>query len=296
MTGRVGLLENTGQRVTPRSAKVTLALEVTDAQFFSIARFSAAVSIVLMVVVACFFAFAAWRHAHDGTPSPEVLASALTLFSVIQAGRVEAPDRSTLRGKLTGPGNWLIIASILPTVVLAVALAFGITGWAAVSWAGTTIVVQGLFMVAMWRGPLSAMGGQGHPPHRVLRTTPTPAHVKTAALHANWWRSTTATALVVGRRAHGYLIWEHRTQTGTRPDDRDHGNHARRDGAEGAEGVSGSAANRCGHSSPCSFRQPRQLPSSCRLNRHSRVPWRRSIQSPGWAADQIEKSRRPQNP
>ncbi|MGH3169105.1 MAG: hypothetical protein ACRDN0_24885, partial [Trebonia sp.] len=120
LTGRTGLVENTRQRVAPGSAKVTVPVEVADARFYSIARFSGAVSIVLMLVVGFFYVFALFRHFKDGSPDSDILASTLTLFSVIQAGRVEAPDRSTLRGKLTGAGNWLIIASILPTVVLAI--------------------------------------------------------------------------------------------------------------------------------------------------------------------------------
>lgn len=210
LTGRTGLIENTRQRVPPGSAKVTVPVEVADARFYSIARFSGAVSIVLMLVVLLFYAFALARHFTDGSPNPDVLASTLTLFSVIQAGRVEAPDRSTLRGRLTGAGNWLIIASILPTVVLAIAIAFGISGWAPVWWSAAAIASQALFLTAMWRGPLSAAGSHRHQPHRVLRTTPTPAYAKTGVLRAAWWQTATANALVLGRQAHGYLIWEHR--------------------------------------------------------------------------------------
>jgi hypothetical protein len=209
MTGQVRMLENTRQRVTPRQARVTVPVEIADAQFFSIARFSGVVSALLMFVVGCFYAFALLRHTHEGAPSPEVIASALTLFSVIQAGRVEAPDRSTLRGKLTGAGNWLIIASILPTVLLAVALAFDISGWAPVIWSLIAIGLQGFLLATMRWGPLSAAAGRRQPPTRVLRTTPQPDYGTIGVLHDDWWRTATASALLVGRRAHAYLIWEH---------------------------------------------------------------------------------------
>jgi len=209
MTGQVRILENTRQRVTPQQARVTVPVEIADAQYFSIARFSGTVSALLMFVVGCFFAFALLRHKHEGAPSPEVIASALTLFSVIQAGRVEAPDRSTLRGKLTGAGNWLIIASILPTVLLAVALAFDISGWAPVIWSLIAIGLQGFLLATMRWGPLSAAAGRRRPPARVLRTTPKPDYGRIGVLHDDWWRTATASALLVGRRAHAYLIWEH---------------------------------------------------------------------------------------
>ena len=215
LTGRAGLIENTRQRVAPSTAKVTVPLEVADARFYSIARFSGAVSIVLTLVVLAFYLFALVRNFKNGDgPSPEVLASTLTLFSVIQAGRVEAPDRSTLRGRMTGAGNWLIVASILPTVVLAIALAFDLSGWAPIWWALGTAAVQSLFLLAMWRGPVSAAGGHIQQPYRVLRTSPTPAYEKTGVLRAVWWQTATANALVLGRQAHGYLVWEHRPENG----------------------------------------------------------------------------------
>jgi len=66
----------------------------------------------------------AWRLLrHTTGPSPEVLAIVLTLFSALQAGQMERQDRSTLRGLLSAPGNWLIAASIVPALALAVVLA-----------------------------------------------------------------------------------------------------------------------------------------------------------------------------
>ena len=216
LTGRIGVIENTRQRVPPGRAKVTVPVEVADARFYSIARFSGAVSIVLMLVVISFYAFALTRHfpGGSGAPSPGVLASVLTLYSVIQAGRVEAPDRTTLRGRLTGAGNWLIIASTLPTTVLAIAIAFGIVGWAPVVWSAAAIASQALFLMAMWRGPLSAAGSHRFQPYRVLRTSPAPAYGKTGVLRSVWWQTATANALVLGRQAHGYLLWEHHPERG----------------------------------------------------------------------------------
>ena len=52
----------------------------------------------------------------------------LTLFATTQADRIERPDRSTLRGRLYTIGNWLIAASVLPALTLAIALGFQARG------------------------------------------------------------------------------------------------------------------------------------------------------------------------
>src|SRR5215471_3483293 len=98
-------------------------------------------SLLVMTVVFAFLA-AAHRVKHAGLPSPEVLAIVLTLFSAIQAGQMETPDHSTVRGLLSSAGNWLIAASILPAVILAVALAFPHGGWIPTIWAGICISLQ----------------------------------------------------------------------------------------------------------------------------------------------------------
>jgi hypothetical protein len=164
-------------------------------------------SALLMTVVFAFLLITAARHAHNA-PSPEVLAGALTLFSAIQAGRIEHPDRSTLRGMLSAAGNWLIVASILPTVVLAVALAFSDSGWIPVAAAAAAIAAQLLLQLVMWRGPLSSTGSSRRPPRRQLETQPVPDYARTGVLQSDWWRSTTADALKIGRHAHAYVVWE----------------------------------------------------------------------------------------
>jgi hypothetical protein len=113
-----------------------------------------------------------------------------------------------LRGKLVGAGNWLIIASVLPTVLLAVALVFDNSCCVPVWWALVTIALQAIFLLAMWRGPLSAPPGQRHPPTRVLRTSPQPRYGTLGVLHADWWQTTTAYALVAERRTDALLFWD----------------------------------------------------------------------------------------
>ena len=75
-------------------------------------------------------------------PAPEVLAIVLTLFATTQADRIERPNRSTLRGRLYTIGNWLIAASVLPTLTLAIALGFEARGATADYWTVGCVVAQ----------------------------------------------------------------------------------------------------------------------------------------------------------
>lgn len=198
--GRAALIENISQRPTPLSGKIKIRVEVSDAEYFLIARFAGVMSIVLMTVVLAFLWIAAKWHGPHGTPSPEVLAGALTLFSAIQAGRIDHPDRSTLRGRLSASGNWRIVLSILPTIVLAVLLAFYNSGWtpfwAALAAIGVQFAIQVIRFPALRR-------------RQRLGTAPPPDYAQLGVLRSSWWRSTTADALKLGRKAQGYVVWEH---------------------------------------------------------------------------------------
>jgi hypothetical protein len=133
------------------------------------------------------------------------LAFVLTLFSAIQAGRIERPDRSTLRGLLSASGNWLIVASILPPVMLAVVLAFSPSRSGEVMWAEFCIGLQLLLQLAMWHGPLSPAGSPRRAGRRQLRTEP-PDYRPSEALRSEWWRSVTAEALVAGHDVYAYVV------------------------------------------------------------------------------------------
>lgn len=205
-------IEDVSHRARPVSARIKVNVAVADAEFFSVARFAGMMSMLLTAVVLVFFAVAAVRH-HDEnleSPSPEVLAATLTLFSVILAGRLRHPDTSTLRGLLSSTGNWLIVFSVMPTVILAIALAFHVSGWAAVFWAVGAIGIQLSLELVMYRGALSDTGSRRRRlPGRKLSTWPEPAYEQSEILHTRWWRSTTAEALMIGTEAHAYVVWEH---------------------------------------------------------------------------------------
>ena len=206
VVARTDMIEDVYQRAIPRSAKIHIDVVVTDTKYFSIARFSGRMSLLVMSVVLAFLA-ASRLIAHNEVPSPEVLAIVLTLFSAIQAGQMEGPDRSTLRGLLSAAGNWLIAASILPAVILAVALAFPHGGWIPTIWAGICISLQLLFQLAMLRGPLTATGSP-RPQQRRRFSTVSLDYRPFEALRSDYWRSTTADALMIGRTASAYVTWQ----------------------------------------------------------------------------------------
>jgi hypothetical protein len=215
VAARARLIEDASQRATPTRARIRVYIAVTDSEHFSIARFSGWMSALLMTVVLGFFAAEKGLGISSQQVSPEVLAIVLTLFSAIQAGRIERPDRSTVRGLLAQAGSGLIVASIMPAVILAVALAFSRSSAWVIIWAAVSIslqlLLQGLLRQRLRKELTSERQGTGDPatsPGPTLYTD-TPDYSHAEVLHSDWWRSTTAEALTVGRHAYAYLAWQH---------------------------------------------------------------------------------------
>ena len=221
--------ENVSQRVIPTSARINVPVHVPDARFGSVARFSGLMSALLMLVVLIFFVLHRVAHGTSTVPSAEALASALSLFSVIQFGRIEVPDRSTLRGRLSFAGTALIVASLLPTIVLAILIAFAVTGWTPIVATVVLLGSQCCFLIALTWGPIAPGSGSNARPVRLLSTRESTGasakqgteksaeesrgYARAGLLRTEWWRSTTGSALVTGREAFAYLIWEHPGQS-----------------------------------------------------------------------------------
>lgn len=207
VVARADMIEDVSQRAIPGNARFYVDVVVDDHGYFSTARSSAVMSLILMIGVLCFLFF--WPIAKTGvaTPAPEVLAIVLTLFATVQADRIERPDRSTLRGRLFAFGNWLIAASMLPAITLAVALAFQAHGRTAEFWAEGCIAAQIAFLLLMWHGPLMSTGWPRMGKRRIINTDH-PDYKHFEALRSNYWRITTADALMIGRKAYGYVLWQ----------------------------------------------------------------------------------------
>lgn len=204
---RANMIEDVSQRATPTRATIYIDVTVDDRDYFSIARSSALMSLILMCGLLCFLIFWPVVNPKAAAPVPEVLAIVLTLFATIQADRIERPDRSTLRGQLFAMGSWLIGASVLPSLVLALALGFETRGGPADLWAFGCILAQFFLLVLMKRGPLTPTGRPRLLKRRIL-TTERPDYRHFEVLRSDYWRDTTAGALMIGRMAYGYVVWQ----------------------------------------------------------------------------------------
>lgn len=217
VVARARMIEDASQRATPTAATIQVHVAVTNSVYFSTARISGTMSTLLMTVVLGFFFFQQVLSIRGQQVSAEVLAIVLTLFSAIQAGRIERADRSTMRGMLSPAGNPLILASIVPTVVLAVALAFSLSVIWAMAWAGVCIAGQLLLLFWQWLLLRRALAQGLRHSDRVQAQSGLTLYTEaidyshTEVLHSHWWRTTTADALMVGRQAYGYVIWQHGT-------------------------------------------------------------------------------------
>jgi hypothetical protein len=211
---RARMIEDASQRTPPVQARMQMRVAVTDTGYLSTARLCGRMSALMILLVLGFFLYQRGHHVIGEQASPEVLAFVLTLFSAVQAGRIERSDRSTMRGLLAQRGSWLVLISVLPTVILAIALAFsGTVSWA-IGWSAFCLVLQ-LLIPALMSARLSwdlargrAADGKTRPSGRVLYSD-IPDYTHAEVLHSGWWRNTTADALMVGRQAHAYVIWQH---------------------------------------------------------------------------------------
>lgn len=213
VAGRARMIEDIGQRAAPTEARISVHVAVTDSEYFSTARLSGLMSAALMTIVLAFFVAEHAIGKHD--ISSEALVLVLTLFTALQAGRIDRPDRSTIRGLLVPAGYPLIVAFILPPVVLAVALAFSHSMTWGIAWAAVSILIQLVLLLLQWLLLWTALArehstrddgslGTG----RVLYTdAPDYSHLE--ILHSPWWRATTADALTSAHPAYGYVVWQH---------------------------------------------------------------------------------------
>ena len=105
---------------------------VTDPELLGAARFAGRLNLVLLSAVLAFLV-------HSGARAEvEVVAPALTLFAAVQAGPHAASGPDHAARPAVGDRLPAVIASMLPTVILAAALAFVPPGDGAVTWAAAS--------------------------------------------------------------------------------------------------------------------------------------------------------------
>jgi hypothetical protein len=133
----------------------------------------------------------------------ELLATILTLFSAVQASRVEHPDTSTLRGLLSRANYWMMLASTVPTVLLAVMLAVVPAG-SSDDVALLALLAQFVVWLRLRLGPLS--GSLSRAPMLTLATQFGPDHARADVLRGRRSRDLVAEALRLDREAYAYVV------------------------------------------------------------------------------------------
>ena len=72
--------------------------------------------------------------------------------------------------------------------------------------AGIALLGQAALQVLMHVGPPAGNTRSRSTPRLRLRTGQDPDHLRVDVLRSSWWRTTTAGALLLGRRAHAYVV------------------------------------------------------------------------------------------
>ena len=201
----VPAIEDPDQRGTGHSGHLTVPVVLTDTPMWASAEVNAFMGLLLMGVVLAFLL----KFASDGSSAAfdtQVLTGVLTLFSAVQAARVERHDSTSLPGWLGGTGDFVVVASLLPPVTLALTLSFT---WVAehARWACVVALVVQLSLV--WALRRLRNGTVGTLSRRLSGARLLVADVHDAAradvLVAPWWREAVADSLLLGREAHAYV-------------------------------------------------------------------------------------------
>jgi hypothetical protein len=196
---RATAVDDVTLRARPTLARIDADVSVFDSPVFNVARYAGAMN---MIVLAVLTALLVWYRRRD--LDLQLLATILTLFSAVQASRVEHPDGTTMRGLLSKASYWIMLGSVLPTVLLAIALAVVPEKqcWKA---ALIALIAQGLLMLRLRRGPLFRWRRHA-PPRITLATGHAPDHARFDVLRGRRSRALLTEALLLGREAHAYVI------------------------------------------------------------------------------------------
>jgi hypothetical protein len=197
---RATAVDEISLRARPTVARIDADVSVSDSPVFNVARYAGALNMTVLLALTVLLV----ADHDDAGLDAQLLATVLTLFSAVQAGRVEHPDGSTLRGLLSRAGYWIMLASVLPTVLLAMALAVVPAGQRVVA-ALIALVVQGLLMLRLRQGPLSRWR-RDRPARLRLATAHAPDHARVDILRGKRSRALVTEALLLGREAHAFVV------------------------------------------------------------------------------------------
>jgi hypothetical protein len=203
---RLDGVDDPDYRGATRLCYATLDVAVTEHLLGSVALFASSMGLMLITTAFVLFTLLPEVPGKGGFDA-QVLAGALTLFAAVLAARVVHPDRSTLHGLLSSAGYFAIAASTLPTVLLAIALAFP---WAQAHASIACLVcllLQVCFVMFLFVARRRCSRAvHRHGPRMVLQSEPVGDHRLLWPLHRSWWRALSAEALALGRPAYGYVV------------------------------------------------------------------------------------------
>ena len=202
---RATMVEGSAQRARTVDARIDLEIAVADSTVLDTARDINLINAALLVLVTVLVARV------DGLDK-QTLATVLTLFPAVQAARIGRPDRSTVRGLLAQPTYVLSLATVLPPLVLAAALA---TNPAQPAGNGLRLIALGctLLQLALQlllrRRPSEPDQAPAADRHRrvalLLTTDSAPDLSRLDTLRGTWCRELVADALLLGRQASAWV-------------------------------------------------------------------------------------------
>lgn len=248
VVARADMIEDVSQRAIPREARITVDVTLDDRDYFAVARSSARMSLLLMAGVLFFLVgwtlvnpralrsaevlaivltlFATIQASRIERPDRSTLRGELSAIgSWLIAGSMLPPLMLAVVFAFT-PAAWVAAIWAFASIVVQMALRFFMkhgpltpAGWpstgqhqktggrrAAIS-AAARATLRASLRLLFGRVPLTPGGWPAIGQHRNFSTSRLDyRHFE--ALRSDYWRITTAEALMIGRTAYGYVIWQ----------------------------------------------------------------------------------------
>ena len=199
---RTTAAEGSVMRASPTSARLDLEVAVTESSVLDTARDTSLITMGLLAVVT---ALTLVNRRGLNNLDAQTLATVLVLFPAIQAGRMERPDRGSLRGLLAQSTYLLSLATVFPPVVLATALALRQGGPDPRVLAVLALAAQGLLHLVLRRRPPQELPATARPAALLLQTDQSPDLARLDRLRGRSCRTMLAEALLLGRESHAYV-------------------------------------------------------------------------------------------
>lgn len=198
---RTTAAEGSAMRASPTTAMLDIDVAVTESTVLDTARDTSLITMGLLAVVTVLTLVN--RGGLDNLDA-QTLSTVLVLFPAIQAGRIERPDRGSLRGLLAQSTYLFSLATVFPPVVLAAALALREGGPDPRILALSALAAQGLLHLVLRRRPTSQLPATATPAALLLETEQAPDLARLDRIRGRSCRSLIAEGLLLGREAHAY--------------------------------------------------------------------------------------------